>query len=205
MKVLVFGATGGTGRLVVEKALEAGHAVTGFARTPGDLEVSHDNLTVVSGDALDGDTVTSVVANHDAVVSTIGSDSLFESELRTNCMRNILPAVEAAGDPRLLVVSALGAGDSASQLSPGLKIIMATLLRRVMADHTAEEALIASSGVDATVIRPGRLTDKPERGDYRLDTGREIRGGEIPRADLASFIVDELASGEHAGATVAIV
>ena len=73
MKLLVFGATGGTGRRLVQQALEQGHVVTAFARDPAKLHLAHDNLRVVRGDILQPDSVDTAVAGQDAVVSALGT------------------------------------------------------------------------------------------------------------------------------------
>ncbi len=204
MKVIVFGATGRTGRIIVNRALDAGYEVTAFARRPEAIEASGQHLRVVGGDALDADAVRDAIAGHDVVVSALGSRSLGRGTPRADAMASIIAGMHAAGSPRLIAISALGAGESGRQLSPALRLLFATLLRNVMADHTAEEALIRAAGVDATIVRPVGLTDNPERGSYRVRTEPEIRGGRIPRADVAAFIVHEMAARVYLGATVAI-
>ena len=72
MKLLVFGATGGTGRQLVQQALQQGHVVTAFARDPGKIRLVHDNLRVVRGDILHPDSVETAVAGQDAVMSALG-------------------------------------------------------------------------------------------------------------------------------------
>ena len=72
MKLLVFGATGGTGRRLVQQALQQGHVVTAFARDPEKIGLTDDNLRVVRGDILDPDSVETAVAGQDAVVSALG-------------------------------------------------------------------------------------------------------------------------------------
>ena len=73
MKVLVFGATGGTGRALVEQALEQGHAVTAFARDPAKVRSAHRNLTVAQGNMLDANSVEAAVQGQDAVLSALGT------------------------------------------------------------------------------------------------------------------------------------
>lgn len=204
MKVIVFGATGRTGRIIVEKALDAGHEVTAFARRPEAIERTAPGLHVVHGDARDADAVRDAIRGHDVVASALGSRSLKRGTPRADAMRSILAGMEAAGSPRLIAITALGAGESGQQLSPALRVLFSTLLRNVMADHTAEEILIRDAAVDATIVRPVGLTDNPERGSYRVRTGPEIRGGRIPRADVAAFVVHEIAARVYPGATVAI-
>lgn len=72
MKLLIFGASGATGRVLVSAALAKGHAVTAFARTPSKLAVSHENLRVIVGDVADHQAVTHAVSGHEAVFSCLG-------------------------------------------------------------------------------------------------------------------------------------
>lgn len=72
MNLLVFGATGGTGRALVQQALAQGHVVTAFARDPEKIRTRHENLRIVQGDILDYSSVEAAVTNQEAVVSALG-------------------------------------------------------------------------------------------------------------------------------------
>ena len=72
VNVLIFGATGGTGRALVEQALVQGHAVTAFARNPAKVRTKHPNLRVVEGNVLDPVSVEAAIRGHDAVLSALG-------------------------------------------------------------------------------------------------------------------------------------
>jgi putative NADH-flavin reductase len=72
MKLLVFGATGGTGGQLVEQALQQGHVVTAFARDPTKIRLTHDDLRVVRGDILQPDSIETAMVGQDAVVSALG-------------------------------------------------------------------------------------------------------------------------------------
>ena len=72
MKLLIFGATGGTGRQLVDQALAQGHEVTAFVRKPSRLPVKHDKLIVMTGSILDQADIDAAVAGHDAVLSALG-------------------------------------------------------------------------------------------------------------------------------------
>lgn len=73
MKVLIFGATGGTGRALAAQALEQGHVVTAFARDPAKVRASQQNLTVARGNMLDSKSVEAAVQGQDAVLSALGT------------------------------------------------------------------------------------------------------------------------------------
>src|SRR5579864_2671660 len=72
MKILIFGATGGTGRQLVEQALAQGHTVTAFARDPNKVALKHPNLRVAQGNMLQPASIEAAVARQDAVLSALG-------------------------------------------------------------------------------------------------------------------------------------
>ena len=72
MNLLILGATGGTGRALVEQALEQGHIVTAFARDPSKVRTTHPNLRIAKGNILDYASVETAVRGQDAVLSALG-------------------------------------------------------------------------------------------------------------------------------------
>ena len=72
MNLLILGATGGTGRALVEQALEQGYTVTAFARDPSQVRTTHPNLRTVKGDILDYDSVENAIRGQDAALSALG-------------------------------------------------------------------------------------------------------------------------------------
>ena len=115
MKVLVVGATGGTGRHVVRRLLERGDAVRAFARRPADITERHERLEVVEGDARDAASINRAVQGVDAVISAFGPRSLKKDDLQETLARNLVLAMRARGVKRLVNLSAWGAGDSAGK------------------------------------------------------------------------------------------
>lgn len=206
-RVIVFGATGGTGRLLVEQALARGYAVTAFSRNPGKLELEHPALTKVAGDVLDPASVEAAVAGHDAVVVTLGMPLLDRSGLRAKGTANVVRAMEAVGVERLICLSIMGLGESWDNL-PWLykRFMIPVLLARPTADHRDQEQLILASELDWTIVRPPNMTDKPGTGEIRHGFG----GGEgpvgmyIPRADVAAFMLDQLDGDDYHRAAVGV-
>jgi putative NADH-flavin reductase len=195
--LLVIGATRGTGRQVMQQALAAGYAVTALARDPARIDVSHDvpdqRLSVVRGDVLDPATLAPAMAGQDAVISSIGVTSRGPTTLYSDGMRHIIQAMHATGVKRLVAVSAWPLSSDDGDTLPSrllLKPLMWALLRPVYADMAAMEDEIRQSGLDWTIVRPPRLTDKPPTGRYRTALNRGVRGGyTISRADLAAAIL----------------
>jgi len=200
MKVIVFGATGTVGRLFVQEALEEGHLVTAFARNPGKLEINSPNLTLVSGDALNGQAVVNAIGGHDAVVITLGSGKSRKSVIRSQGTANIIAGMKQHGVDRLICQSTLGAHESWSNLNFFWKRIMfGALLRPVFKDHELQENLVRHSGLNWTLVRPSAFTDGPARGAYRENFDAKERGLnlKIPRADVAAFLRRQLSDARY--------
>jgi putative NADH-flavin reductase len=195
MKILIFGSTGGTGRELVTRALDAGHEVTAFARNPAKLDdIAQDNLHTVRGDVLDSAAVESAVRGHDAVLCAIGAGAA-RTTLREEGTRAIVQAMEKAGVRRLICQSSMGVGDSRANLGFLTKyVIVPVFLRHAFADHERQEAVVKESDLDWTLVRPPHLKDGPRTGSYRhgfsaTDTTIE---GKISRADVADFVLSQL-------------
>jgi putative NADH-flavin reductase len=195
--LLVIGATRGTGRQVMQQALAAGYAVTALARDPARIDVPHDvpdqRLSVVRGDVLDPATLAPAMAGQDAVISSIGVTSRGPTTLYSEGMRHVIQAMHAAGVKRLVAVSAWPLSSDDGDTLPArllLKPLIWALLRPVYADMARMEDEIRTSGLDWTIVRPPRLTDKPATGRYRMALNRSVRRGYIiARTDLASAIL----------------
>jgi len=195
MKTIVFGATGGTGRELVRQALDQGHGVTAFVRSPDKIaDIEHANLAVARGDVLDVPTIEAAVPGHEAVFCALGAGAE-RSTLRRDGTRNIIAAMEKAAVSRLICLSSLGVGDSKANLPFFTRyVVVGIFLRHAFADHEAQEALVKRSSLDWTIVRPPHLNDGPRTGKYRhgfSTTDRGIRG-RISRADVADFMVKQL-------------
>jgi putative NADH-flavin reductase len=195
MRLLIFGATGGTGRELVEQALDQGHQVAAFARNPAKIDdIQNANLEVVRGDVLDETVVEGAVAGQGVVLSTIGA-SAGRSTLREDGTRNIVKAMAKTGVRRLISLSSLGVGDSRGNLTFFTKhIVVDVFLRHAFADHERQEAVVRQSSLDWIIVRPPHLKDGPRTGVYRHGfptTDTTIRGV-ISRADVADFMLGQL-------------
>ena len=197
LKLLVIGASRGTGRQVMQQALAAGQAVVALARDPARIDIPNDvpaqQLSVVRGDVLDPSSLVPAMADCDAVISTLGVTSRAPTTLYSEGLRNIIQAMRAAGVRRLVAVSAAPLSSDDGDTLPSrllLKPLLWALFRPVYADMATMEDEIRQSGLDWTIVRPPRLTDKPPSGRYRTALNRSVRGGyTISRADLAAAIL----------------
>ena len=209
MNVLVFGASGATGREVVKHALDRGHSIVAFVRDPNKFDIKHANLALMVGDVTEYASVEQAVAGRDAIASALGSgNSLRSNPALTNGVQNIVRAMDHAGVRRLVYLSMLGVGDSGRQLGfVDRYIVVPLLLRNVAADHAREEAFIRQSTLDWVIVRPSRLTNGPYTGRYR--SGEDIRerrpSSSIPRADVADFMVRQFADDRYLHGTPAVL
>jgi putative NADH-flavin reductase len=193
MKLIVFGATGGTGRQVVAQALSAGHTVTAVARHPEALALRHDRLMVLRGDVLEPAMLAQPLAGQDAVVSALGVRSRAPTTVFSSGISNIMQAMKAGGVRRLICISAAGLDPGPGLLRTIAKSILYRMLRHAYNDMGCMEALVKESGLDWTIIRAPMLTNKPRTGEYQIATNQHLsRGASIARADLADYIVTHL-------------
>jgi uncharacterized protein YbjT (DUF2867 family) len=194
MKILVLGASQGTGALAVRMALERGHDVTAFSRNPDKLALVNGKLTKRVGNFHDRDSVDQAVRGHDAVIVTASATSFrafkdnphYFSE-GTACA---IDAMKASGIRRLVVLSALGSGDSRRIMGVFFdKIVVSFLLRAPFADHDRQEQMVRESGLDWVIARPTRLTNGPLAKRYVATAELKKVPASISRADVADFLV----------------
>ena len=205
MKLTVFGATGKTGIELITQALEKGHTVTAFVRDPSRLAIEDKGLTLVTGDVFDPASVTQAVQGQDAVICALGAGSdLKKTTVRTTGTINIISAMQKNNVKRLLVVTAMGVGESWDTLSLFNKFFFATLLKSARKDHEAQEAAIKESGLDWTIVRPSGLTDTPRTGAYDVGENITAATSKIARADVADLLLKEVEENALIGKAVTI-
>jgi uncharacterized protein YbjT (DUF2867 family) len=200
MKLLVLGATGRTGRLVVEQALAAGHTVTALVRSPEKMTTGNPNLRVVTGEATDASAVSRALQGADAVISTLGG----KGSVIADSTRAIVAAARAAGISRVVVLSSWlverDRMDAATRLLTG--IAMGQLIR----DKSAGEQLLRGSDLDWTIVYPSILTDGPADGSVAVLPERAKRGmsQKISRADVAAWLVQAATGVQYSRRAVGI-
>lgn len=206
-RIVLFGATGATGRLVLDRALAAGHSVTACVRDPARLPLEHPRLTVRATDALDADAVARAIEGHDVVISTLGAPPRSRALVRTRSHVNIVRGMRAHGVERLISMSSMGIAESFVAMPWSMKWLVEPLyLGRAFRDHEGQEAAIASSEMDWTIVRPPHLTDAPATGSVQHGFPNEGRPPSmaISRADVAGFLLDQVDSGRYSRRVVSI-
>jgi len=207
MKLTVFGSTGSTGRQVVGQALEQGHDVTAFVRSPEKFNQKHVKLKVAKGDVLDFVSVERAIQGQDAVLCTLGRPPMDKSNLRANGTKNIIRAMEKTGVKRLICQSSDGVGDSKDKLPFLMKyLIVPFMLRRVFADHEIQENHIKESQLDWIIVRPVALTDGERTCSYQHNykADNNTITNKISRADTADFMLKQLADNNYLHKTPSI-
>lgn len=208
MRILIVGASGALGRVLVTKALDDGHEVTAFVRQPERFRRSTPRLTIVKGDILDSASVAAAVAGQEAVISALGHKRwMIPTRILSRGTANIVSAMQRHGVRRYVGVTALGVGDS--WWRGGLYytlFLIPVLLQFYFLDKLRQERLVRASGLDWTIVRPGALTSGRPRGRWRAGSaiGNPVWTVRIARADVAQFLLDEAAEPRHLGATVAL-
>jgi putative NADH-flavin reductase len=207
--LLVIGATRGTGKQVVQQALAAGHGVTALARDPARVEVRDERLSVIRGDVMDPATLAPAMVGCDAVVSSLGVTSAYRAPttLYSEGMRNIIQSMRAVGVTRLVAITAapLGRDNGDTLRIRLLNKLLWTFIKEVYSDMARMEEVIRGSGLDWTIVRPPKLTNKPLTGHYRLAVNRNVHAGyTIARADLAHACLKLLDDPAALQATISI-
>jgi len=194
MNLLILGASGRTGLLVVEQALAAGHDVTALVRSPEKLTVHNSPLHVVAGQATDADDVARAMAGAGAVISVLGGGG----SVILDSSRAIIEAANRTGVTRVVVMSSfLVERDRMGTLSWLITGVAGT---SKIKDKQAGEELLRKSDLEWTIVYPGPLTDGSATGSVHvLPEGAKRRVSErISRADVAAWLV-EAATGRQTG------
>lgn len=198
MKLIVFGATGGTGRELVKQGLKQGHEVTAIVRDPDKLAPA-TGLRIVQADVLNADEVARAVSGHEAVLCALGKPNIMDSsQLRVKGTRHIVAAMKGCGVPRLVCQSALGTAESLLQLPFEYRYLLVPLvMRHLYRDHGLQEVVIRESGLEWVIVRPAALTNGARTDNCRHDCGSEktIRS-KIARADVAAFMLQQVTSDQ---------
>jgi putative NADH-flavin reductase len=208
LRILIIGATGGTGRQLVQQALDLGHQVTAFVRKPAKLKMEHPNLRVAQGNVLDYGSVESAMQGQNAVLSALGHKRLFwPTKILSEGTGNILRAMKSRGVSRFICESSLGVGDAVGRLGlPATFLFVPLILPFYFWDRLRQENLIEESDVDWIIVRPATLTNGPARGDYRHGpkVGSYIVPKRVSRADVADFMLKQLTDDTYLGQATAV-
>lgn len=203
MKIIVFGANGKTGRIVIEKALEDGHEISAFVRDKTKLQMEQPGLTIIEGQATNLADAEQAIAGHELVISCLGSDKgMGKTTILHEMTKNIVAAMKKQNVSRIIYMASAGIDKEIPGLSG--KLVM-KMLANPLADHRNAVAEIKANGLTYTIARPMGLTDKPATGQYReAMTGIPEKGRSISRADVADFIVRAITDKKYENQSVGL-
>jgi putative NADH-flavin reductase len=195
MKILIYGASGKTGHELVKQALERGHDVTAFVRTPSKMKITHRHLKIFQGDIVNSRNVSESIKGHDVVFSTLGAASPFKYDSSVvDGMGNIIQAMEENNVMRFIYMSFVGIKETQNKAGFVIRYIAPKLLSSEIAGHTAREKMIKESHLQWTIVRAPTLTNGKHTQQFR--TGEDISSGgftvTISRADVADCMLRQL-------------
>lgn len=203
MKIIIFGASGKTGKLLVEQALSDNHRVTAFVRNPSNLNISNPNLVIVQGDATDASDVKKAILGHDAVISTLGTNTgLRKTTILHEMTQNIAQGMKEQQVSRIAYMASAGID---KEIPGFIGKITIKLLGNVLDDHHNAVAVLKDNNLQWTIARPLGLNDKQFTGTYRKEAIGVPKGGRaISRADVADFLYQAIVNEEFIHQSVAL-
>jgi uncharacterized protein YbjT (DUF2867 family) len=200
MNLVVLGATGRTGRLVVEQALAAGHTVTALVRSPEKLTTGNSNLRVVSGQATDTSAVSRALEGADAVISTLGG----KGSLIADSTLAIVAAARQTGVSRVVVLSSFAV--ERDRLDAVSRLLTGIALGAAIKDKNAGEQVLRQSDLEWTIVYASLLNDGPAKGSVTVlpETAKRGMSEKISRADVAAWMVQAATGVQHSRSSVGI-
>jgi putative NADH-flavin reductase len=206
MNVLVLGANGAVGQIVIVELLKSNHEVTALARNAGAIQLKHPRLTVIQGTPANRGELENALAGQDAVLSTLGARTNKKTTLRTDVARNLVSGMRKQHVRRLAWLDAAGVGSSKKfvQRSSFLfgRIIMPLFLNHMYNDAASADSLIENSGCEWIIVRPMSFTDDAQSKKLTVLTDMSLTvrlGLRIARADVATFMVEQLTKDDYVG------
>lgn len=202
MKLVIFGAAGGTGRIVVEQALAEGYEVTAFDRHPAALNIEHPKLKLVQGDVFKSDDVEKAVEGQDAVICVLGVPPTVTIPVCSAGTENIVEAMQKYGVKRFICQSAfaVAALDGEWTEVPWMVplLTLSPKVKAMFADKVRQEKIVRQSDLDWIIVRPARLTNGPGTGHYTSGDPLHIgMNAKITRADVADFLLKQVSDNTY--------
>ena len=200
MNLLILGATGRTGRLVVERALAAGHNVTALVRSLEKLTMSNSNLRVVAGQATNTSDISRALEGADAVISTLGG----KGSVIADSTQAIVTAAREAGVSRVVALSSwLVERDRMDAMT---RLLTGIAMGAVIKDQSAGEQMLRRSDLEWTIVYASMLSDGPARGSVVVlpDGAKRRMSEKISRADVAAWMLQAATGVQHSRHSVGI-
>jgi putative NADH-flavin reductase len=206
MNVLVLGANGAVGQLVLNDLLEANHQVTALVRNASTIQKNHRRLTVVQGNPTNVAELEVVLPGQEVVVSTLGARTNKKTTLRADVARNLTARMKKHGVRKLVWLDAAGVGSSQDFVRRSSfffgRIIVPLFLDNMYEDAAVADDLIEKSGCEWVIVRPMSFTNRPKTGNISVVTDMSLTVQlrlRISRADVAAFLVEQVVEDDRVG------
>lgn len=213
MKILLLGATGRTGKQIIQEALKKGHQIAAIARDPEKL--GGYKIDITEGTPYDYGTVEKAIKDCDAVINTLNvsrkSDNPWApltapKDLISKSASHVLTAMEKAGIKRIVILSTIGAGRS-WKTSPGALKFLVTIsnLRFAFTDHGRQEKILENSSMDYTICRAPMLSmENNDTGAIATSEGIMPASRYLSRNSAAEFFIRIIENGEFIRQTISL-
>jgi len=209
--ILILGATGRTGQIVLHDALERGFRVTVLVRDPAKLNGhSHDpNLEVLRGDVLNYADVYNAIQGNDAVISALGRDGK-KVEVLTQGTENIIKAFRQSEAKRLVCLSSFGAGSTHKLAGWQLRLMIRLRgLARSFEAKAEQELMLYRSPIDFTLVMAGTITDQTPAEEANVFSTDQASGQypfapAVSRETIAHFLLEQIGSTEWRRRTICV-
>ncbi len=204
MKIVLFGATGHTGKFILEEILNAGHEVTVLVRTPEKLQL-HERLHIMKGDALKQEDVLQAVEGQDAVLSAISEGPAIQHKTQSTAVGNMIRAMQQSGVQRIIAMGAIGILQHNDQELIRDQPFYDELYKPLSYEHSEVNEQLRKSGLRWTQVCPPNILAAPGDGqfvtkaDYPASDKWEVNAGNI-----GLFMLQELDKNEYLGKRVGI-
>jgi uncharacterized protein YbjT (DUF2867 family) len=213
MKILLLGATGRTGKYIIEEAIKRGYKISAIARNPEKLK--DYNIDITQGTPYDYETVEKAITGCDAVINTLNvsrkSDNPWAplaapKDLISKSASNVVRAMAEAGIKRFVALSTIGAGRS-WKTTPGILkfIVSISNLKYAFRDHGRQEEILENSSLDYTICRAPMLSAAINNtGAIAAPEGENPAKAVLSRNSAAEFFLKIIENNEHIRETVSL-
>ncbi|MFA9390277.1 MAG: NAD(P)-dependent oxidoreductase [Prolixibacteraceae bacterium] len=201
MKITLFGASGRTGRQLIQQALDLGYEVRAFVRRENAIDIQNTHLKLIVGQLNDETKLREAISASNVCISTLGGTSLRKPSTEfTNGIQLITKIMKEEKVSRLIYLSSVGVGESRYFMAQPIRFLIVDLMLRVpLADHGKNETAIQQSGLTYTIVRPGGLTDGALSANLKHGSEKiKLKGNpSISRASVASFMLKQFTDQKY--------
>ena len=197
MDITIFGGTGISGLLTIEKALKKGHKVTVYARNPSKISLKHNNLYIVEGTLADNTKIENAIKGADAVISLLGPAGKSKGLVLSNAIKKIIQSMEKNGVKRLIATATPSFRDKEDKFQFGFALgafMVKALLGDTYNDIVEIGKSISKSNLDWTIVRLPMLSNNNKRSKLHIGYvgDGKTKMFSLTRENLSYFLLEQL-------------